>query len=1006
MTVCLLIGIIPLIQVEETMASENNITASINSCASQGGSNLLEVINKSVNQGSAISSIVIQSGVVTSSDFATIKSNNTNLRKLIIAPEVYNVTSVPSDLFQATAEKLNTTLTTVSLAQVNNIPANAFQYCTALQDVSLPNVISIGDSAFSGCISLLNLTLGVVPPTVGKNVFEACPINRTLYVPTQSIQSYKNANTTTSQFQDEMDQAIASVFSVTDNGSWNGFNIADISTRMTVAQDTTEQTLSDTQPVSQTPLNQANISIKAPIAGASMETFKAESFDGQTDILSTEWSDGANTLAVGNFAAKTIYTARVVLKPTYSTTFATDAIAKVNGDSATSVSLNESKTEMTVTKKFTQTGPAVSGINVHVKDKDTDKPISGALVYFPDVNITGKTNTDGYTTVSDFSTAKDYTIVVSATGYLSQEQTVSYSSGIVVVTVALSQSNIKQVVIEPKTADVEKGKERQFTATVLTATGNSASGVNWSLEGDHHADTRINSFGLLKVSYDEIAKDVTVVATSLLDGITTAKVKVTLKDVPPSTLIKSPVTIPVQTPVTGEQVSTEITTKEYNGKVTWTPDLDNGAFVPLKKYTAKVVVKANRGYRFDKDTLVSVTDSDRVYDILVDKSNSENTLSFKVAFPSTYHPDYATQKAFDFAGAIPTVKTYGDRDFVIYARGGTGTGEITYKSSNASVLQVLNDKDAATVKIISAGSAKIIATKAGSVVDEVSYNPISISTNEIIVSPKKLIAKAKDITIHEESTPKFEVVVTGFANNDSEALLKSKGYQAPVASSSDTKIGNYPIKVSGGSPTKNYEFDYVEGKIKIVSKDTDLSSTSDKSSPDILVSKDLANEVSVEKLQGDMFKEGTVLSVKDITKNIDERDKRVYDKNIMVASKGKELALLYDITLLLDKKAIQPDGTVKVTIEIPQEIRDKYRDFEVVYIDEYGKVTLLDSELSYNKISFKTTHFSKYAIIGTAKTVSNNPQTGDKAFNMIFVVLGLIALGVLMFVPKKSSKVE
>lgn len=1016
-TICLLVGLIPLIQVEETMASENNITASINGCVKQSGSSLLDIINKSINQGAPITSIAVYDGVVTNTDFATIKYNSANLRKLSIAPEVMSVASLPADLFKATADNLNTTLTTVSLAQVNNIPANTFQSCTALQDVSLPNVVSIGDSAFNQCISLQSLTLGVVPPIIGKKVFEACPTNRTVYVPAQSMQAFKQAgiNSTTSSFEDEMDSAIASAFAVSNTGSWNGFNIADVATKALVVQETPSaptinKAFNETSTVkTDPPLNQANISITQPVAGTNIEHFKAIPQDDLCEVVSTSWSDGTNTVVSGDFDANKVYTAIVNVIPKKAPTFATEAIASVNGETlrGTNISLDPDKTKMTITSKpFPKTGPAVSGINVHVKDEATGKPIKDAQVYFPDVNITNRTNADGYVTVEHLIKREEpYKIVVMANGYLpSKEILVTYNNADVqVVIVTLAKSDIKEIVIDPKTAEVEKGKEKQFRASVKTLTGESASGVNWSLEGDHHADTTIDKFGLLRVAYDEKAKDVTVVATSLLDRITTSKVKVTLKDIPPTTVLKSPVLIPVQAPVTGEQVSTEIATKEFTGRVTWTPDLVDNKFAPLKKYTAKVVVKANRGYRFDKETLIAVTDADRVYDILVDKSAPENTVSFKVLFPSTFNPDYETQKTFAFAGTVPTVKTYGDRDFTLYARGGSGTGEITYKSSNESILKVVNEKDSATIQIVSAGSAKIIATKAGGIIDNVTYNPISVSTNEIVVSPKKLTAKVKDLTIHEESTPKFEVVVTGFVNKDSEALLKSKGYQPPVASCSDTKIGNYPIKVNGGTPTKNYEFDYVEGKLKIVSKNTDIS---DKYTPDILVSKDLKNEVSVEKLEGDMFKEGTTLSVKDITNYIDERDKRVYDKNIMMASKGKQLALLYDITLVLDKKEIQPDGKVKVTVEIPQDIRDKFKEFEAVYIDQYGKVELLESEVSYNKISFNTNHFSKYGIIGTAKNVSNNPQTGDKAFNMVFVIMGLVALGILMFVPKKASKAK
>lgn len=999
-TICLLLAVIPMIQVEDTLALENNITASINGCEKQSSANLLEVIKKTLSHNATINSIVISEGVVTEDDFKVIKEKINSLKKLSITSEVKNVAEVPKGLFSATAENLNTTLKTVDLAHVNNVPANLFAFCTALENASLPNAISIGDNAFGGCISLKSLTLGAVVPKVSNNTFDACGVDRVLYVPSTSIQAYLNTNNTVKN--DMLDVKVKTATSL-NNDTWNGFKVLDVSKKIiTEEKEIKSEPINETTPTNKNepPLKQAAISIKAPVAGAKIEQFVAESYDGLTEIVYSKWSDGSNTLSTGKFAANTVYTAEIIITPKYAETFTTDSVAKINGETVKGT-LNEDKTQMSVKKSFKKTGPAVEGINVHVRDKDTDKPVKDAQVFFEDVNVTVKTDVEGFITVSDF-TPGEYKIVVNANGYMPEERTVTYQNGVLVVNVALTLNNITGVDITPKTAEVEKGKEKQFQAIVKTPTGISVSGVYWSLEGEHHTDTTINEkTGLLKTSYDEKEKSVTVVATAKADGMTTGKVKVTLKDVPPSKQLSSPALIPVQIPVTGEKVNSEISTKEFNGIVTWTPEIVEDSFAPLKKYTAKVIVKANRGFRFAKDTLVTVTDSNKIYDIRVDKDAAENTLSFKVTFPSTFHPDYETQKPLAFSKNVPRVKKYGDTDFVIYASGGTGDGEITYKSTNEKVLKVESDKDAATVKVMSVGTAKIIATKAGDIIDSVSYNPISVTTDDIVVTPRMLTATAKDVTIKEGSTPKFEVTVSGFVNNDTEETLKLKGYQKPVAECSDTAIGNYAIKVSAGKPTDNYEFDYIEGKLKIVSKDTDLS---ENKTPDILVSKDVKDEVSIEKLEGSMFKEGTKLSVKDITKSLDERDKRVYDKNVALASKGKELALLYDIKLINDGKDISPDGKVKVTLTIPQEVKDNYKDLQIVYIDKYGKVEILNSELNYSKISFNTDHFSMYGIIGTPRNISINPQTGDKAFNMIFVVLGLISFAILVFIPKKIKK--
>ena len=74
------------------------------------------------------------------------------------------------------------------------IPNACFAYCTALTSLTLPSTITqIGDAAFqnySGTWESLTL-LSTVPPTLGNYVFNGPIDNLTIYVPAESVETYK-----------------------------------------------------------------------------------------------------------------------------------------------------------------------------------------------------------------------------------------------------------------------------------------------------------------------------------------------------------------------------------------------------------------------------------------------------------------------------------------------------------------------------------------------------------------------------------------------------------------------------------------------------------------------------------------------------------------------------------------------------------------------------------------------------------------------------------------------
>lgn len=76
---------------------------------------------------------------------------------------------------------------------LTTIGQQAFDGCRALTSITLPSTVTvIGSSAFQNCSSLLSFTcLATTPPTLGTNALLNTPANMVIYVPSESVETYK-----------------------------------------------------------------------------------------------------------------------------------------------------------------------------------------------------------------------------------------------------------------------------------------------------------------------------------------------------------------------------------------------------------------------------------------------------------------------------------------------------------------------------------------------------------------------------------------------------------------------------------------------------------------------------------------------------------------------------------------------------------------------------------------------------------------------------------------------
>lgn len=155
------------------------------------------------------------------------------------------------------------------------------------------------------------------------------------------------------------------------------------------------------------------------------------------------------------------------------------------------------------------------------------------------------------------------------------------------------------------------------------------------------------------------------------------------------------------------------------------------------------------------------------------------------------------------------LKTYGDGPFVLYTQGGSGTGLVSYESSNSDILSISQN----TATIHKAGIVTIKAIKAedddynetqASVVVKIEKRPLTITANDQL-----------DI-VQGSPFPNLTYKIEGLIDGDS--VVTNPVLEANVDSTNE--VGAYDIIISGGNFTnqESYQIVYVNGKLTIIEK--------------------------------------------------------------------------------------------------------------------------------------------------------------------------------------------
>ena len=150
--------------------------------------------------------------------------------------------------------------------------------------------------------------------------------------------------------------------------------------------------------------------------------------------------------------------------------------------------------------------------------------------------------------------------------------------------------------------------------------------------------------------------------------------------------------------------------------------------------------------------------------------------------------------------------------------------------------------------------------------------------------------------------------------------------------------------------------------------------------------------------------------VEDLSENADMSDGRSYlslqgtlwehieeTKNYSeFIDKNQKVAIAYDIKLLKDGATVQPDGTLRFKIVIPEELRGK--DFSIIHIHNGNETSVIEYQIDGDYIVFESDKLSDFVFVYEMDSIL-----------WVVIILGVLALfeiAFLIYVSKKNKQLK
>lgn len=222
------------------------------------------------------------------------------------------------------------------------------------------------------------------------------------------------------------------------------------------------------------------------------------------------------------------------------------------------------------------------------------------------------------------------------------------------------------------------------------------------------------------------------------------------------------------------------------------------------------------------------------------------------------------------------------------------------------------------------------------------------------------------------------------------------------------EVGIYTISMVDG------DTDEILGQknVKIVGKDESTDPTEPEQPEETIVLK--SENITLETAGATNIPKTAKLEFKDVSSEIAKDKMEEIEESVQKTLENSKVINLYDISLLFDGKELQPNGDVKITIPLSDEMKH-FKDIKVVYISDTGETVEVISEVKNGEISFTTDHFSYYAIVGAPKKVDSNenkneektdklPNTGIVSGVGLYASTLLTSLGGLYALRRKKRK--